>query len=184
ASEALQLLHRAGTAFAEARPEPAAAGEVVVSVDPNEDLFHGHGLPAFMSHVWADGQVPGFTVRHGLPCSDVLVVRDSLPSMPFPGALVYVDHEAGLGPGRDAGRLDVVLSRYRVVYLGVLEPLAETRCSSRWGSSPAARDRRVCAKVFSGVASLPGGGRLPVVLHVPFASTSFAARLAHSPMDL
>ena len=41
----------------------------------------------------------------GLGCPDVLVARDSLPTMPFSGAIVYVDHEAGIGAGRDAGRM-------------------------------------------------------------------------------
>ena len=25
--------------------------------------------------------------------------------MPFSGVIIYVDHEAGVGPGRDAGRM-------------------------------------------------------------------------------
>ena len=34
----------------------------------------------------------------GIRCPDVLIARDSLPGMPFPGALVYVDHEASQDP--------------------------------------------------------------------------------------
>ena len=80
--------------------------------------FYGRGLPAFVDHAWGRGEAPGFRVRAALPCADVLVARDSLPSTPFPGAVLYIDHEAGLGPGRDAGRLDVVLEKYKVIYLG------------------------------------------------------------------
>ena len=30
---------------------------ILASVDPNEDRFHGHGLPAFTSHLWARSDV-------------------------------------------------------------------------------------------------------------------------------
>lgn len=105
--------------------------------------------------------------------------------------------------------MDVVLDKHRTVYLGVLEPFAKTQCLSRFGSA-AAQGRRVCAKVYSGREPWPpptrrragagepspagGGGparalaevREPhlAVLHVPLASTSFANRRAHSPLDL
>ncbi|CAK0823014.1 unnamed protein product, partial [Prorocentrum cordatum] len=214
AAEALALLQRAAAAFASHEPRPPLGGpepppgsDVVVSFDPQESRFYGRGLPDFVEHVWGGGALPGFCVRPALPCADVLVVRDSLPGLPFPGALVYIDHEAGIGPGRDAGRLDAELQKYRVVYLGVLEPAAETRCASR-----AQGHRRVCAKVFSGrsadpplrvrwsdsaeeahqpqggAAGHPGAGPLHTpelhVLHVPYASTSFMGRRAHSPLDL
>ena len=38
------------------------------------------------------------TCPSGIRCPDVLIARDSLPGMPFPGVLVYVDHEASRGP--------------------------------------------------------------------------------------
>lgn len=204
AAEAFMLLQLVAPAFAVDGPQPplggpeppTRGGEAIVSFDPHEDRFHGRGLPAFAMHAFAEGRAPGFRVRPALPCADVLIVRDSLPTGPFPGALVYVDHEAGIGPGRDAGRLDVVLAQRRVVYLGVLEPLAETRCLSRWGAA-AAWPRRTCAKVYSGRAPWPPGGTVSIdrgssaperslltVLHVPLASTSFAGRQEHSPGDL
>ena len=46
-----------------------------------------------------------------------------------------------------------MLSKYRVVYLGVLEPLAATTCLSRFGSRLQQR-QRVCAKVFDKSATL------------------------------
>lgn len=139
-------------------------------MDPLEDEFHGYGLPAFTSHMWADSDRfavhPGELFRtdwigvevelrfifaffdlcicafylspprlreffyvafrstwtdlssmdpmgllcyarssressfyfcvspRGDSCPDVMVARDSLPAVPFFGAVVYVDHEA------------------------------------------------------------------------------------------
>merc|ERR1740129_2199589 len=214
AAEAFLLTQRVAPAFAVdglrpplGGPEPPSGSDVIISFDPHESRFYGRGLPEFVTHVWGDSNVAGFRVRQALPCADVLVVRDSLPMLPFPGALVYIDHEAGIGLGRDAGRLDVVLAKYRVVYLGVLEPLAKTRCMSRSGPEMASA-RRICAKVFSGRGLWPltspslvvphnsagagSGGSHTItttppmleVLHVPFASTSFANRRMHAPMDL
>ena len=40
-----------------------------------------------------------------------------------------------------------VLAKYQVIYLGVLEPLASTKCLSRYGTSLAQRSR-VCAKAW------------------------------------
>lgn len=44
-------------------------------------------------------------VFEGLSCPDVMVARDSLPSVPFLGAIVYVDHEAGARPSARAARV-------------------------------------------------------------------------------
>ncbi|CAK9115003.1 unnamed protein product [Durusdinium trenchii] len=180
AAESLHLLQRISEAFnTSLSHESRRDDQVLVSVDPFEDQFHGYGLPAFTSHLWADSE--RFKVHEGLSCPDVMVARDSLPSVPFLGAIVYVDHEAGIGPGRDAGRLAEVLAKYRVVYLGVLAPQAATRCLSRWGTPPQ-QSRRVCAKVFDQEATWPAPSTL-TVLHIPYASSSFAAR-SHSPLDL
>ena len=71
AAESLHLLHRAAEAFAEPVssrrsrlevPRKAFGARIVVSVDPEEDRFHGHGLPAFTSHFW---QREGFEVLPG-----------------------------------------------------------------------------------------------------------------------
>ncbi|CAE7615288.1 fucT [Symbiodinium natans] len=188
ASESLHLLQRISEAFARGSGKLVALhggplGETgrkfLVSVDPFEDQFHGYGLPAFTSHLWSDHK--DFHVLEGIRCPDVLTARDSLPGLPFPGSLVYVDHEAGIGPGRDAGNLAEVLGKYQIVYLGVLSPFAATRCWSRHGSRHA-QHRRVCAKVFDREVSERSGALK--VLYVPFASTSFAGRRKHTPLDL
>lgn len=181
AAESLHLLQRLSEAWDVSVNEgPLRDGrKILVSVDPLEDEFHGYGLPAFTSHMWADSD--RFAVHPGDSCPDVMVARDSLPAVPFFGAVVYVDHEAGIGPGRDAGRLAEVLAKYRVVYLGVLEPLAATKCLSRFGSA-VAQQSRVCAKVFDQHASKSPPSTLKLV-YVPYASSSFAAR-HHSPLDL
>lgn len=165
---------------------------VVVSYDSHEDKFYGRGFGQFVHNAF--GHLPGFRVQDGLLCADVIVARDSLPPRPFLGTIVYLDHEAGLGPGRDAGRLDVLLAQHPVVYAGVLEPSSETRCVSRHGP-PRAQKSRVCAKVFKGLAEWPVKARgndreegepppsLSVV-HVPFASSSFMGRVSHIPADL
>ncbi|CAE7898972.1 fucT [Symbiodinium necroappetens] len=186
ASESLHLLQRISETFAlgndklvalHGGPVSETGRKFLVSVDPFEDQFHGYGLPAFTSHLWADHR--DFRVLEGIRCPDVLIARDSLPGMPFPGALVYVDHEAGIGPGRDAGTLAEVLGKYQIVYLGVLSPFAATHCRSRYGTWRA-QQRRVCAKVYDREIS----GSAPRVLYVPFASTSFAGRQKHTPLDL
>eukprot|EP00439_Symbiodinium_sp_Y106_P071575 s915_g12.t2 len=186
ASESLHLLQRISETFAlgndklvalHGGPVSDTGRKYMVSVDPFEDQFHGYGLPAFTSHLWADHG--DFHVLEGIRCPDVLIARDSLPGMPFPGALVYVDHEAGIGPGRDAGTLAEVLGKYQIVYLGVLSPFAATRCKSRYGTWRA-QQRRVCAKVYDHEIS----GSAPGILYVPFASTSFAGRKKHTPLDL
>eukprot|EP00434_Breviolum_minutum_P003115 symbB.v1.2.002741.t2/scaffold146.1/size298692/22 len=185
AAESLHLLQRLSIAFSDALTGLSQGSlevderKVLVSVDPLEDNFHGYGLPSFTSHLWAESD--NFEVHPGLSCPDLMVARDSLPAVPFLGAIIYVDHEAGIGPGRDAGKLSEVLAKYKVIYLGVLEPLAATKCLSRYGT-PLAQRSRVCAKIFDARASEPPPNNLKLV-YVPYASTSFAAR-SQTPMDL